>query len=143
MASIHAKLGTAAVLAIAAVFVSPGVVRAAGPFDGNWVINAHGAGGREGGPAGGNEAECSAFRLPVQIKDNQVIGTYRRSSSVPTEIVPSQTGSPAKGIVLSDGTFNVQWDSYNLTGKITGNTLVAYWTGQCGPRSATGSKVSP
>jgi hypothetical protein len=36
----------------------------------------------------------------------------------------------------------VQWESFNITGKITGNALVANWSGQCGPRSATGTRVS-
>ena len=28
-----------------------------------------------------------------------------------------------------------------LIGKITGNTLTATWTGQCGPRTATGTRI--
>ena len=46
-----------------------------------------------------------------------------------------------KGSVEPDGTFNMQWEAYKVTGKIEGNTLVANWTGQCGQRSATGTRV--
>jgi hypothetical protein len=85
---------------------------------------------------------CSDFRLTFQVRDNQVVGNAARSNDLPTEIVSSPTGSPMKGSVQPDGTFNVQWESFNITGKITGNALVANWRGQCGPRSATGTRVS-
>jgi hypothetical protein len=139
MASLRTTFGTAALLAVATAFVSPGVGRAAGPFDGNWVLNAAGSGGRAAG--GGDEQACSDFRLPMKISDNQISGNYSRSPSTPSEIVPSPTGSPMKGAVQPDGSFSVQWESFNITGKITGNALVANWTGQCGPRSAQGTRV--
>jgi hypothetical protein len=139
MASLRTIFGTAALLAIATVFVSPSVGRAAGPFDGNWVLNAAGSGGRSA--EGGDEQACSDFRLPMQISDNKISGTYSRSPSTPSEIVPSPTGTPMTGTVQPDGSFAVQWQSFNITGKITGNALVANWTGQCGPRSAQGTRV--
>ncbi len=139
MASLRATCGTAALLAIATAFVSPTVGRAAGPFDGNWVINAAGSGGRT--PESGNDQACSDFRLPMQISDNMISGTYARSPSTPTEIVPSPTGSPMTGTVQPDGSFTMQWQSFNVTGKISGNALVANWSGQCGPRLAQGSRV--
>lgn len=93
-------------------------------------------------PATGAGAQvCSAFRLPFEIKNNQVVGTLTRSTARPTEIIASRRGTPVKGSVLEDGTFAVQWQNFNIAGKITGDTLVAYWNGQCGPRSATGSRV--
>lgn len=110
-------------------------------YDGNWVLTAPGAGGRLTGTSGGVEQACSDFRLAFQVRDNQIVGNAARSPDLPTEIVASPTGSPVKGSVQPDGTFNAQWESFNITGKITGNTLVANWTGQCGPRSATGTRV--
>jgi hypothetical protein len=139
MACITVRLGTAALLAIATAFVVPGASRAAGSFDGNWVLNASGSGGRLS-QEGGSQV-CSDFRLPFQIRDNQISGNYARSPSSPSEIVASPRGTPMKGNVMPDGTFNMQWERYNVTGKITGNALVATWTGQCGPRSATGTRV--
>jgi len=140
MAGITAKFGAIALLSIATAFVSPGIVRAAGPFDGNWVITGAGAGGRTG-TEGNDSQACSAFRIPFQIRDNQIIGNYSRSTSTPTEIVASPSGSPMKGSVLSDGAFTLQWEDYVITGKIAGDTVVANWTGQCGARSATGTRV--
>ena len=81
MVSIPVKFGAAALLAIATAFVSPGFARAAGQYDGNWVLNASGAGGRQG--ALGGDTACSDFRLPFQIRDNQIAGTYARSPSTP------------------------------------------------------------
>jgi len=112
-------------------------------YDGNWVLTAPGVGGRLGGTSGGVEQACSDFRLPFQVRDNQIVGNAARSSDLPTEIVASPTGTPIKGSVQPDGTFNVQWETFNISGKITGDTLVANWTGQCGPRSATGTRVGP
>ena len=139
MASLRTIFGTAAFLAIATTFVSPGIGRAAGPFDGNWVINAAGSGGRT--PESGNDQTCSDFRLPMQITDNKISGKYSRSPSTPNEIMPSPTGSPMTGTVQPDGSFTMHWQSFNVTGKITGNALVANWSGQCGPRSAQGTRV--
>ena len=141
MASIPAKFGTAALLAFAIAFVSPGLVRAAGPYDGNWVLTASGAGGRL--PDLGAEQACSNFRLPFQIRDNQVVGNASRSADNPTNIVASPSGSPVTGSVQPDGSFNAQWQDFAINGKITGNTLTANWNGQCGERTATGTRVSP
>lgn len=140
MASIPVKFGTAALLALATAFVSPGIVRAAGPFDGNWVLNAAGAGGMTSQEGAGGTA-CSDFRIPFQISNNQIAGKYARSNSNPTEIVASPTGSPLTGSVQPDGTFTMKWEAYNVSGKITGNTMTATWRGQCGQRSATGTRV--
>lgn len=139
MAHLKTKLGTVALLAIAAAFVTPGMVRAAGQFDGNWVLNASGAGGRMSQEGGAQV--CSDFRLPFRIANNQISGTYARSPSTPTEIVASPRGTPMKGTVMPDGSFTMQWERYNVSGKITGNTLTATWTGVCGLRSATGTRV--
>jgi hypothetical protein len=141
MVSVRAKFGTVALLTIATVFVSPGIVRAAGQYDGNWVLSASGAGGRTSQEGGGGGTACSDFRLPFRIADNQIAGTYSRSTSSPTEIVASPTGSPMTGSVQPDGSFTMKWEAYDVSGKITGNTLVATWRGQCGERSATGTRV--
>ena len=141
MVGISAKLGSVALLAIGIGIVSPGIVRAAGPFDGNWVLSAVGAGGRTSQEGGGGGTACSDFRIPFQISNNQIAGKYSRSNSNPTEIVASPTGSPLTGNVQPDGTFSMKWEAYNVSGKITGNTLTATWRGQCGQRSATGTRV--
>ncbi len=137
MEGIPAKSVAVALLTIATAFISPGIVRAAGPFDGNWVLNAAGAGGRS--ESGG--IACSAFRIPLHISNNRISGTYARSPSKPTEIVANPKGSPMTGTVQPDGSFTMKWEAYNVSGKLSGNSLTAAWTGQCGQRSATGSRV--
>jgi hypothetical protein len=140
MVGVPAKIGTAAFLSIATAFVSPGIVHAAGPFDGNWVLSATGTGGMTSQEGAGGTA-CSDFRIPFQISDNQIAGKYARSTSNPTEIVASPTGSPLTGSVQPDGTFTMKWEAYSLSGKISGNSLTATWRGQCGQRSATGARA--
>ena len=140
MTSMSTKFATVALLTLATAFVSPGIVRAAGQFDGNWVLNAAGAGGMTSQEGAGGTA-CSDFRIPFQIVNNQIAGKYSRSTSNPTEIVASPTGSPLTGSVQPDGTFSMKWEAYNVAGKITGNTLTATWRGQCGQRTATGTRV--
>jgi hypothetical protein len=120
--------------------VSPGIGRAAGQFDGNWVLNAKGSGGMTSQEGSGGTS-CSDFRIPFQITDNQIAGKYSRSTSNPTEIVASPTGTPLSGSVQPDGTFTMKWEAYNVSGKIAGNTLTATWRGQCGERTATGTRV--
>jgi hypothetical protein len=141
MTSISAKFGTVALLTLATAFVSPGIVRAAGPYDGNWVLSAGGAGGITSQEGGGGGSACSDFRIPFRISDNQIAGTYSRSTSNPTEIVASPTGSPMTGSVQPDGSFTMRWEAYDVSGKITGNAMTATWRGQCGQRSATGTRV--
>lgn len=92
-------------------------------YDGNWVLTAPGVGGRLTGTSGGVEQACSDFRLPFQVRDNQIVGNAARSADLPTEIVASPRGTPIKGSVQPDGTFNVQWETFNISGKITGDTL--------------------
>ena len=60
MTRVTAKFGTATLLAIATGFVSFDVARAAGPFDGNWVLSAGGAGRRR---------RASVSRFPHSIPD--------------------------------------------------------------------------
>jgi hypothetical protein len=141
MVGVPAKLASVALLAGVIGIVSPGVVRAAGPFDGNWVLTAAGSGGRTSQEGGAGGTACSDFRIPFQISDNQIVGRYARSSSDPTEIVASPSGSPMSGTVQPDGAFTMKWEAYDVSGKITGNTLTATWRGQCGQRSATGTRV--
>lgn len=138
MGGVTPKLGAMAFLAVATILISPGIARAAGQFDGNWVLDASGAGGRGGAESGGAQT-CPAFRVPLQIKDNQIAGNYTRSAS--NELVASPRGTPLKGSVQPDGSFTLQWEAYSATGKITSNTMTATWRGQCGTRSATGTRV--
>lgn len=141
MAQIPAMFGGVAMLAIAGAFFPTAYAQAEGPYDGSWVIEAAAAGGhieRTG------EATCPAFRLPFEIRDNKVIGSLARSPSHSGTIVPSngQGSSPVTGSVAADGAFAVVWESYHVAGQISGDTLHAYWTGLCGPRSAMGKRIS-
>lgn len=141
MTHVPVTLGGLAMLAMASAFFPVASAHAGGPYDGSWVIEAPAAGAQH---VRTGEAACSAFRLPFEIKDNKVIGSLARSASHPTEVVASngQGSSPVTGSVTEDGTFAVEWQSYHIAGQISGDTLHAYWTGLCGPRSATGKRAS-
>jgi len=139
MINVFAKCGMTALLTCATVVLSPGLAGAAGQFDGTWVIDAPASGGRtvEGRPT------CPALRLPIQVSNNQISGNLARSTANRTEVVASQGrgSSPIRGSVLADGTFAADWQNFHIAGKITGDTMTAYWNGQCGPRSAQGTRV--
>ena len=108
MASLRATCGTAALLAIATAFVSPTVGRAAGPFDGNWVINAAGSGGRT--PESGNGPSASRFpprRRNISVKNTISAASYARrlhahrrnraqpDGALPHDRAPSEPGRKA------------------------------------------------
>ena len=139
MMKVFEECGAAALLACATLFLSPGVAGAAGPFDGTWVIDAPASGGRtvEG------RATCPALRMPIQIVNSKISGNLARSTSNRTEVVASQGrgSSPIRGSILTDGTFAADWQNFHIAGKITRDTMTAYWNGQCGPRSAQGTRV--
>jgi hypothetical protein len=114
-------------------------VLAAGPYDGNWVLDfpAAGASNVEG------HSSCAAVRLPIQISNNQISGGLARTGV--GNGVTSGSGSsaqPVTGQVQPDGTFNMSWQRYTATGKLTsaqGQATVA--RSQCGPRQGTAVRV--
>src|SRR5262249_45693138 len=99
----------AASLALAALAV-PGLAGAAGPFDGTWQVDAAPQGGA--GTATDSPSGCEGLRLQFDVKDNQVIGSMRRSPYGANRVEQStgRGSSPVSGTVSPDGTFNAQWE---------------------------------
>jgi hypothetical protein len=111
---------------------------AAGPYDGNWVIDAPGVGGAIGAEG---EYMCPALRLPFQVKDGQVIGDLHRTATGTIEAGKTSNSAPVTGSVSGDGGVNVTWQNFHATGKLSGGAGTVGWAGECGPRTATASKV--
>jgi hypothetical protein len=119
-----------------AVYAMP--ARAAGPFDGNWVIDAPPAGGAIGAEG---EYTCPALRLPFTVKDGQVIGDLHRTATGTVESGKSSNSAPVTGSVSAAGEVSVTWEAFKASGKLSGSTGSVSWAGECGPRTATAQKV--
>jgi len=136
------RLLIAASLALAAGVV-PQFAGAAGPFDGTWQVDAPQAGG-QGAAEGGGRSGCEPLRLQIQVQDNRIQGSMRRSTTGANRVEQStgRGSSPVTGTVAPDGTFNAQWESFRATGKFTGDKAEMHWNGSCGPRTAMGGRAS-
>lgn len=114
--------------------------QAAGPYDGNWYVDAAPAAQTSSSdvPAG-----CDAVRLPFQVTDNKITGSLQRAP-YGTGRVEQGSGSsapPITGTVGPDGTFTAQWEGYKANGKLVGDKAEMTWNGECGPRTATGGRA--
>jgi hypothetical protein len=113
---------------------------AAGPYDGSWYVDAPAA--QNAGTAE-RSSGCEPVRLPFKVVDNKITGSLQRGS-YGTGRVEAGTGknaTPFSGTVQPDGTFTTQWESYRGIGKLSGNNAELSWTGECGPRKATGGRA--
>jgi hypothetical protein len=130
---------TMASIAVATLAVPLVPAYAAGSFDGNWIVTAPAV--RETSAGGG----CPGLRLPVAINDNQITGRWEYVSSgsgIPTvEAGHDRYSAPVTGTVQPDGSFTAQWMSFHATGKFTGDKVEMRWSGECGPRMASGGRV--
>lgn len=135
--SVFAVLG---ILALAVGFYPSSQAVAAGRFDGKWVLTAHAMGRspREG------TTHCPAFQVTFDVTNDRISGSAAFSHSNPNEVVNSrgQAASPITGQVDPNGDFTAQWKAFHITGKFTRDGFTAHWTGQCGPRTATGVRAS-
>jgi hypothetical protein len=112
---------------------------AANRFDGRWVVDAPAAGGAIGAEG---QYICPALRLPLEVKNGEVTGTLERTQG--NEIVAGNTNpsaAPVSGTVSPNGTVNVMWLNFHATGKLSGNSGKVEWSGECGPRVATATRV--
>ena len=126
-------------LTIAALVASVPLARAAGPFDGSWSVDAP----ESLSSTGGGEGGCEAVRLPFKIVDNKIVGSLEREpyGIGGVEAGTDKRATPLTGTVNSDGTVTARWQSYQVTGKISGDKIEVRWTGPCGPRVAKGGRV--
>lgn len=116
------------------------VANVPGPYDGTWQVDAASAGG---GTSISDVSSCEAVRLQFEVKDNQIHGMLGRSPYGGGRATQSGPGTtPISGTVQPDGTINAQWQKYQATGKLTGDKAELHWRGTCGPRVATGGRVT-
>ncbi|HKW54286.1 MAG TPA: hypothetical protein VJO12_11385 [Stellaceae bacterium] len=116
------------------------VANVPGPYDGTWMVDAASAGS---GTSTSDVAACEAVRLQFDVKNNQVNGMLGRSPYGGGRVTQSGPGTtPVSGTVQPDGTLFAQWQSYQATGKLTGDKAEMHWRGTCGPRVATGGRVT-
>jgi hypothetical protein len=139
MARFLPMLTTITALAVAAIALPTLPARAAGPYDGNWVIDAPAAGGAIGAEG---QYTCPALRLPFTVRDGQVIGDLHRTAENTIVSGKSANSSPVSGSVSGDGGVNVTWQSFHATGQLSGASGRVSWAGECGPRQATATKVA-
>ena len=134
------RMLTSIPIAVAALAASLLPAHAAGQYDGMWIVDAP--------PAGQSQptersSGCEAVRIPFQIVDNKVSGSLQRSPYGTGRVEAGKgRGSPITGTVHPDGTVDAQWQSYRVTGKLAGDDAEVRWTGECGPRVATGGRVT-
>lgn len=135
MARFLPVLTTVAAVAVA-VYAMPAL--AAGPYDGEWVIDAPPAGGAIGAEG---EYTCPALRMPFTVENGQVVGDLHRTATGTIEAGKASNSSPVKGSVSPNGEVSVTWEAFKATGQLHGKTGSVHWAGECGPRTATATKV--
>jgi hypothetical protein len=137
-AELH-KLATAAAL----VFLSYApLARAAGAYDGNWVIDFPAVGGN---PAI-SESGCQALRLPLEIKDSKFASTLARvpapTGGVVVEAGRGTDSASITGTVQADGNVSADWERYHVTGQLAGNSGQLEFKGECGVRVGQAVRVT-
>jgi len=122
---------TIAAASLAALVLSLAAAHA-GPYDGTWAVDF---------PSPQNNVRsagsvCTAFRLVVQVKDNQLEARLQRES-VTGEVENSTATNavPVKGSVAPDGTVTAMWEDFPVIGRLTGDTGAISIQGDCGPRT--------
>ena len=133
-------------IAVAALASSLMPAHAAGPYDGTWVFEAPAA---KGGGGDYDLEECNAVRFEAQVIDNKVVGQLRPAAypqsgpNVQTAKPGERGASPIQGNVAADGKLMAKWQTYQVSGQLTGDKGQLSWKGQCGPRVAEGTRTAP
>jgi peptidoglycan-associated lipoprotein len=134
MSRILRTLAATTALGLAALAMPTVPARAAGPYDGTWIIDvpadiisAHG------------DPTCPALRLRVQITDSQLYGNFRRSDPEMSNVVENGGRSGASqvfGSVQPDGTITAQWQNFHAAGQMMGQGAGLTVQSECGPLHA-------
>ncbi len=114
--------------------------RAAGPFDGTWVLDIPVA----AADTGRTNPTCPALRLDATITDSKITASLARVPSGTPNVVANGTGpgaAPLTGTVKADGTLTAHWLGYKASGKLNGDSGTVTVHGQCGPRIAMATRV--
>jgi len=130
-------------LAMAALTLSSLAAGAAGPYDGTWQIDSGGLGSPTAQAMQGTS--CEPETIKFNVKDNQIQGSLARvpGSSSRVEANEGPRSAPVSGTVAADGSVTAQWESYKVTGQMTGDKVELHWKASCGPRVAMGSRIAP
>lgn len=111
-----------------------------GRFDGTWQADSAGI---SLDPSAETPSGCGSIQIKFRVKDSQISGGLKRTPYGNT--VESGQGflsAPMSGTVQPDGTVNMSWERYVVTGTMTGDKAQLHWKGECGPRSATGERLA-
>lgn len=138
MARFLPTLTTITSVAVALLTLPVLQANAAGPYDGRWVLDAPEAGGAIGAEG---QYTCPALRLPLEVKNGRVIGELHRTASNNIVAGAAPNATPIHGAVKADGDVDVTWQGFHATGRLHGTTGSVHWAGECGPRTATVTKV--
>ena len=132
--------GMAPALVLAGALLA-GPALAAGPYDGTWVLDLPAS------PINSTQttSACPALRLSAKIVDSQVTGSLERVASGTDNTVENGTGrvsAPITGSVHQDGMLVADWQGYHASGSLSGDSGRVVVQGQCGPRTATATRVA-
>jgi hypothetical protein len=125
----------------AAILTASQAAFAAGPFDGKWVVDFPASGFIE---ATGGQV-CPALRLPIDIKDGHVFASLTRMPSVNGIMIETEDGpqsTPVTGTVQPDGAVQANWQSYDVTGKLDGDSGKVSVRGECGLRTGQAIRIT-
>jgi hypothetical protein len=112
----------------------------AGRFDGTWQVDSAGI---SLDPSAETPSGCGSIQVRFQVKDSRIAGGLKRTpygNSV--ESGQGFLSAPMSGTVQPDGSVNMNWERYVVTGKMTGDKVQLQWKGECGPRVATGERLA-
>jgi hypothetical protein len=116
--------------------------QAAGKYDGIWVVDIPAS-----TPISSSyTSTCPADRFPLEIRDNQIIGSLHRVLNDGSERTAVESGSgrdarPVLGSVQPDGSVTAQWENYKASGTLQDATGTVTINGECGPRVATAIRL--
>ncbi len=122
-------------MAVIALALPMGPARAAGAFDGTWIIDVP----ADSLSGSGGEPTCPALRLGVQITDNQVSGNFQRAYPELENVVEdgdSDRATRVTGVVQPDGAMTAQWQNFHAAGQFVGNGAGLTVQSECGPLQA-------
>ncbi len=126
-----------AFLSVAAAAL-PVAAQEKGRYDGTWVVDIPAAIEQKT-----TNPTCPALRLVIQVKDDRVSARLERNPTANTVANSDASDAPVlTGHVTPDGTVNADWQGFTATGKLKGDTADLVVKGECGPRNATGVRVS-
>jgi hypothetical protein len=139
MARFITRLAAGAALVVALALPSL-EARAAGPYDGTWVVDFPAS-----AVAGANATSptCAAIRLSFAVKDNQISARLQRTSPSGNVVENSNAANAqdVTGTVGPDGAIAARWGNFTASGRLVGTDATVLVNGECGPRTGHGVKV--